>query len=49
MPPQAWTKQDVPQDYAFRPFYGNDPELWKQGEASSTLKYAHVPPMLMTI
>ena len=31
VPPQAWTKQDIPQDYAFRPFYGLDPEAWKQG------------------
>lgn len=31
LPAQAWTKQDIAQDYAFRPYYGEDPEHMKQG------------------
>ena len=31
-PPQLFSKQDVPQDYAFRSYYGSDPDSFKAGE-----------------
>ena len=30
-PPQLFSKQDVPQDYAFRSYYGSDPDSFKAG------------------
>ena len=30
-PPQLFSKQDVPQDYAFRSYFGSDPDSFKAG------------------
>ena len=30
-PPQLFSKQDVPVDYAFRSYYGSDPDRFKAG------------------
>ena len=30
-PPQLFSKQDVPQDYGFRSYYGSDPDSFKAG------------------
>lgn len=30
-PPPLFTKQDLPMDYAFRSFYGGDPDYMKAG------------------
>lgn len=35
-PPQLFTKQDVPQDYAFAPFYAGDPDHMKAGARGGT-------------
>ena len=35
-PPQLFSKQDVPVDYAFRSYYGSDPDRFKAGTWQAT-------------